>query len=172
MTDTMTVPTNKTALLAYTKDRWQAVAQITDTLSDAEWTGLTDAAGWSVKDHVAHFVTWVRAEIAVLQHGTPLPQSQGIPEAVWSTGDFDQMNELVRQATMNDSPAAIRAERDRVFRKLVEVVSKYTDDDLARSATEFGLQEPGKSLLAVLTEYHGDHFEEHRVYIERIIAEG
>jgi hypothetical protein len=62
------------------------------------------------------------------------------------------------------------AERDRVFRKLIEVVGKYSDADLARPATEFGLDEPGKTLLAVLIEYHGDHFEEHRGYIERIIA--
>jgi hypothetical protein len=170
MTATKIVPANKAELLAYSNERWQAVARLTDALSDAQWTGLTDAAGWSVKDHVAHFVTWVRAEIALLQHRTPLEQSQGIPAAIWATGDFDQINEVVRQATLNDSPAAVRSERDRVFRKLVDVVSKYTDDDLARPATEFGLQEPGKSLLAVLTEYHGDHFEEHRGYIEQMIA--
>ena len=170
MVETRTVPTNKAELLAYTEGRWQAVVRLTDALTDSEWTSPTDAAGWSVKDHVAHFVTWVRAEIALLQHGTPLPQSQGIPDALWSTGDFDQMNALVRQQSLNDSPAVVRTERDRVFRKLMEVVGTYSDADLERPATEFGLEEPGKSLLAVLLEYHGDHFEEHRGYIENIIA--
>lgn len=172
----MTVPTNKAELLAYTEERWRALAAYTDALSEAEWLEPTDAAGWSVKDHVAHIVTWVRAEIALLRHRTPLPRSQGIPDAVWqagmASGDFDQINELVRQQTINDSPAAVRAERDLVFRKLVEVVSGISDDDLARPANDFGFEEPGKSLLAVLTEYHGDHFGEHRGYIEIIVAQG
>jgi hypothetical protein len=50
------------------------------------------------------------------------------------------------------------------------VVSRLSDDDLARPATDFG--EPGKSLLAVLTHEHGHHLEEHRGYIETIVARG
>jgi len=92
--------------------------------------------------------------------------------ARWNAGDFDPINEEIRQQTIDDSPAAVRDERDRVFRKLVEVVSRFSDDDLARPANDFGLEEEGKSLLAVLTEYHGDHFEEHRGYIEIIVAQG
>jgi hypothetical protein len=172
MADTKTIPTTNAELLAYTEARWRALATSTDALSEAQWTEPTDAGEWSVKDHVAHLVTWVRAEIALLQHRTPLPQSAGIPDAVWQTGDFDQINEEVRRQTVADSPAAVRAERDRVFRKLVEVVSRFSDEDLTRPATDFGLEEQGKSLLAVLTEYHGDHFAEHHGYIETIVAQG
>jgi hypothetical protein len=172
MSATKTVPTTKAELLAYTEARWRALATSTDGLSEAQWTEPTDAGGWSVKDHVAHIVTWVRAEIALLRHRTPLQQSAGIPDAVWKTGDFDQINEEVRQQTIADSPAAVRTERDRVFRKLVEVVSRFPDEDLERPASEFGLDEPGKSLLAVLTEYHGDHFGEHHGYVEKIVAQG
>ena len=172
MAEIMTVPTTKAELLAYTEERWRAFVTYADALSEAEWTGPTDAGGWSVKDHVAHVVTWVRAEIALLRHRTPLQKSAGIPDAVWNAGDFDPINEEVRQQTIGDSPAAVRAERDRVFRKLVEVVSRFSDDDLARPANDFGLDEQGKSLLAVLTEYHGDHFAEHRGYIAIIVAQG
>ena len=172
MADTMTVPANKAELLAYTEERWRAFVTSTDALSDAEWTALTDAAGWSVKDHVAHVVCWVRSEIALLRHRTPLQESAGISDAVWNAGDFDPINEEVRQLAIDDSPAAVRAERDRVFRQLVEAVSGLTGDDLARPANDFGFDEPGKTLLAVLTEYHGDHFAEHRGYIEIIVAQG
>ena len=72
---------------------------------------------------------------------------------------------------LGDSPATVRTERDRVFRKLAEVVSRFSDDDLARPAAEFGLEEPGKSLVSVLTEYHGAHFAEHRGHVERIAAQ-
>ncbi len=176
MADTRTAPANKAELLAHTEERWRAFVTYTDALSEAEWTQPTDAAGWSVKDHVAHVVLWVRTEIALLRHGTPMQKSLGISDAVWNArwnaGDFDPINEEIRQQTIDDSPAAVRDERDRVFRKLVEVVSRFSDDDLARPANDFGLEEEGKSLLAVLTEYHGDHFEEHRGYIEIIVAQG
>jgi hypothetical protein len=171
MAATMTVPTNKTELLAYTEERWRAFVASTDALSEAEWTALTDARGWSVKDHVAHVMLWVQAEIALLRYRTPLPKSRGIPDALWKTGNFDLINEEVRQQALGESPAAVRAERDRVFRKLVELVARFSDEDLARPATDFGLDEPGKSLLAVLTEYHGDHFGEHCGYVETIAAQ-
>lgn len=171
MADTMTVPTTKAELLAHTEERWRAFVTSTDALSEAEWTGPTDAAGWSVKDHVAHAVLWVRTEIALLRHRTPMQQSLGIADAVWHAGD-DPINEEVRQQTIADSPAAVRAERDRVFPKFVAAVSRLSDDDLARPAIDFGPEDQGKSLLAVLTEYNGDHFEEHRGYIETIVAQG
>jgi len=169
---TKTVPANKAELLRYTEERWQAFAADADALPEATWTGPTDAAGWSVKDHVAHVVLWARTEFALLRHRTPMQQSQGVSDAVWNTGDHDLINEEVRQKTIGDSPAAVRAERDRVFPKLVETVSRLSDDDLARPANDFGLEEPGKSLLTVLTEYLGDHYEEHRGYIEKIVARG
>ena len=176
MAGTITAPTNKAELLAYTDERWRAFAACTDALSEAEWMGPTDAAGWSVKDHVAHVVVWVRTEIALLRHGTPMQQSLGISDAVWDAGwnggHFDPINEEIRQQTIHDSPTAVREERDRVFRRLIEVVSRFSDDDLARPANDFGLNEQGKSLLTVLTEYHGDHLEEHRGYIETIAARG
>ena len=171
MAATMTNPTTKAELLAYTEERWRVFVASTDALSEAEWTGPTDAAGWSVKDHVAHVVVWIRTEIALLRHRVPMPQSLGISDAVWAGGD-DPINEEVRQLTIGDSPAAVRAERDRVFRKFVQVVSRLSDDDLARPATDFGFDEAGMSLLAVLNQYNGDHFPEHRGYIETIVAQG
>lgn len=172
----MTVPTNKAELLAYTEERWRAFVAYTDALSEAEWTGPTDAAGWSVKDHVAHVLTWVRTEIALLRHRTPMQQSLGISDAVWnagwSSGDFDPINDEIRQLTIHDSPAAVRAERDRAYPKFVEVVSRLSDDDLARPASDFGFEEEGKSLLAVLIQDHGDHFKDHRGYIDTIVARG
>jgi hypothetical protein len=172
MVDTRTRPTNKAELLAYDEERMRAFVASTDALPEAEWTGPTDANGWSVKDHVMCVVSWTRAEIALLQFGTPLKESQGMSDALWDTWNFDQWNDHVRQQWLNDSPAAVRAERDSVFAKLIEVVSGLSDDDLARPAAAFGYDWEGeKSLLAELTEYHGDHFKEHQGYIEAIVAQ-
>ena len=171
MVDTKTRPVNKAELLAHDEEQWQAFIESTDALSDDQWTSPVDANGWSVKDHVMCVVSWTRAEIALLQFGTPLKESQAMSDALWDTWDFDQWNEHVRQQWVNDSPSAVRAERDRVFRKLIEVLSGLSDGDLARPAAEFGYGWEGeKSLLTALREYHGDHFAEHRGYIEAIVG--
>jgi hypothetical protein len=168
MVDTKPTPANKTELLAYVQERADALIAFTDALPDTTWTGPTDAAGWTIKDHVAHLVYWDRAEIALLLHGTSLQESTAMPDAIWSSGDFDAMNEWNRESAVNESPAAVRAERDRVFAKLFEVVGGFSESDLARPVRDFGLEDSDRTLLAVCADFYGDHFEEHRRYIEQL----
>jgi hypothetical protein len=169
MVDTTTTPANKTELLSYMRERADRLISFADALPDATWTGPTDAAGWTVKDHVAHLMYWDRAEIALLLHGTSLQQSTAMPDAIWTSGDFDAMNEWSRQSTQSESPAAIRAERDRVFAKLFEVVGSYSESDLARPVRDFGLDDSDRTLLAVCADFYGDHFEEHRRYSVQLV---
>ncbi len=157
-------------LLAYMQEQANALIEFTDALPDAIWTGPTDAAGWTVKDHVAHLVIWERAEIALLLHGTPLDQSTVMPDAIWGSGDFDRMNEWNRKSAVNISPAGIRAERDKVFEKLFEVVAELTEGDLARPVRDFGLEYSDRTMLAVCADFYGDHFEEHRRCVEQIVG--
>ena len=82
------------------------------------------------------------------------------------------MNEEVRRQTIFDPPAAVRHERDRVFPKLIEVMTGFSDDDLARPANDFGFDEQGKSLLAEMTAYYGDHLDEHRGDVQTLVAQG
>lgn len=170
MVDTKTVPANKTELLTYTRERANKLIALTDALPDAIWIGPTDAAGWTIKDHVAHLMYWDRAEIALLLHGTSLQQSTGMPDAIWNSGDYDQMNEWNRRSTQNESPAAVRAERDRVFAKLFEVVGGFSESDLVRPARDYGLEDSDRTLLTVCADFYGDHFDEHRRYIEQVIS--
>lgn len=168
MVDTKTAPANKMELLSYMQERADALIAFTDALPDATWIGRTDAAGWTIKDHVAHLMYWGRAEIALLLHGTSLQQSTAMPDAIWNSGDFDQMNEWSRQSTQSESPAAIRAERDRVFAKLFEVIGGFSEADLARPVRDFGLEDSDRTLMAVCADFYGDHFEEHHRYIEQL----
>jgi hypothetical protein len=151
------------------QERAEGLIEFTDALPDAIWTGPTDSAGWTIKDHVVHLVTWDRAEIALLLHGTSLQQSTAMPDEIWSSGDFDAMNEWNRQSAANETPAAVRAERNRVFAKLFEIVGGFSEADLARPVRDFGLEDSDRTLLAVCADFYGDHFDEHRRYIEQIV---
>lgn len=169
MAETKVVPTNKAELLAYTDERWTRFVGFIDALSDEQWEGPTDAAGWNVKDHVAHVALWDRAEVVMLRHGTPMREALGLSDLAWSDKSFFLTNEEIREQTVGDPPKAVRQERDRVYGELIAVISGFSEADLARPATEFGFEDAGQPLLQLLTEYHGDHFEEHRGYIEIIV---
>jgi hypothetical protein len=168
MAEAMNVPSNKAELLAYMQNQWKEFVAASDALPDAVWLAPVDAAGWSVRDHVAHVVSWIRAETALLSNGTPLPASMGMPIEIWNSGDFDAQNAWIRQSNLDATPAKIRAERDRAFPVLVEVVAGMSDDDLAKPARESGLEASDRPLLEVMTENYGLHFDDHRNQIEQL----
>ncbi len=168
MTDAENIPTNKNELLAFMRDQWNGFVSASDALSDQVWTGPVNAAGWNVRDHVAHVATWLRAETALLSSGTPIPESTGMPEAIWNAGDTDAINEWFRQSFKTMSPAEARIERDRVFPKLFEVVSAMSDEEMSRPARETGLESSDRPLLEVMTENYGLHFDDHRAQIEQL----
>ena len=165
MTDASDAPTNKTELLAFMRDQWNGLVTASDALADEVWLAPVDAAGWNVRDHVGHVATWLRAETALLDSGTPIPESTGMPDAIWNAGDTDAINEWFRGSVVNMSPGQVRIERDRVFPKLYEVVSGMAEEDLARPARESGLEASDRSLLEVMTENYGLHFDDHRAQI-------
>jgi hypothetical protein len=168
MSDSANVPTNKTELLAFMRAQWAGFVSASDALPDDIWLGPVDVTGWSIRDHVGHVGIWLRAETALLGAGTPIPESTGIPEAIWNAGDTDAINEWFRQTLANSSPAEIRAERDRVFPELFEVVSGMSDAELAQPARESGLEASDRLLLQIMSENYGLHFDDHRAQIEQL----
>ena len=172
MTDAADVPTNKTELLAFMREQWSGFVTASDALPDDVWLAPVDAAGWSVRDHVGHVATWLRAETALLGSGTPIPESTGMPAAIWDDGDTDAINEWFRRSIVTLSPAEVRIERDRVFPKLFEVVSGMSEEDLVRPARESGLEASDRPLLEVMTENYGLHFDDHRAQIEQLGSAG
>ena len=168
MTDAADVPTNKTELLAFMRDQWNGFVSASDALPDDVWLAPVDAAGWNVRDHVGHVATWSRAETALLDSGTPIPETTGIPDAIWNDGDTEVINEWFRRSIVKMSPAEVRIERDRVFPKLFEVISGMSEEDLARPARESGLEASDRPLLQVMSENYGLHFDDHRAQIEQL----
>jgi hypothetical protein len=168
MSNAANLPTNKTELLAFMRDQWRGFVSASDVLPDDVWLAPVDAAGWNIRDHVGHVGIWLRAETALLTSGTPIPETIGIPESIWNAGDTDAINEWYRLTLADLSPAEIRAERDRVFPKLFEVVSGMPEEALARPARESGLEASDRPLLDVMTENYGLHFDDHRAQIEQL----
>ena len=168
MTNSADAPTHKIELLAFMQDRWKGFVSASDALPDGAWLASFDTAGWNIRDHVGHVAAWLRAETALLGSGTPIPESTGMPAAIWNAGDTDAINEWYRQSIVTMSPAEVRSERDRAFPKLFEVVSGMSEEEMTRPARESGLEASDRPLLQVMTENYGLHFDDHRAQIAQL----
>jgi len=172
LTEVRTTPTSKKELIDTATRSWQAFITFTDNLAPGQWTGPTDPAGWSVKDHVAHVTAWDKAVIELLRHHTPEQRTLGVSDAAWTAGGFDPMNEEIRQQTLNHSPEAVRARRDDVWADLLDVLQGYSEKDLAGSASATGLTAKDISCLQLFDEYFAQHYDEHLRYIQVIVTGG
>ncbi len=168
MVDTTNIPGNKVELLAFMQRQWEGLVRASDALPDEVWLGPVDAAGWNIRDHVGHVTAWQKAEIPLLDAGTPIPETTGMPAELWAAGDTDAINEWYRRSIVTMSPAEVRAERDRVFPRLVEVVSAIPEEELLAPARESGLEDSDRPLLTVMSENYGLHFDDHRAQIEAL----
>lgn len=170
MIDTVDLPASKSELLAFMKTQWAALIAAGDRFPDDVWLGPVDAAGWNIRDHMGHVAAWLRAETPLLADGTPIAQTTGMPQELWDSGDTDAINEWYRQSIVTKSPAEVRTERDRVFPALFEVVEAMPEADLANPARVSGLEASDRTLLTVMTENYGLHFDDHREQIEALGA--
>lgn len=152
---------------------WNEFTSFVDGLDDDQWLAPVDPAGWSVKDHVAHITGWDRAEREVLLHGGSLQHVLGISDEAWKSEDFDRINEEIRQPTMADSPAAVRATRDAVWNDVLLAMHGLDDEQLAASTAgtglEIGAEPPERPLVALLVEHWGEHYREHLGYIKLLV---
>lgn len=168
MTDAQPKLANKSELLDDIKKRWNGFVVYVDSLPPEQWTGPADPTGWTVSDHVAHVTAWDQAVAELFCNRTPEQRTLQVSDAAWASG-MEAINEEIRQRTMGRPIGTVKSERDATFAALLEQVSGFSDEDLERPGSEFGLDEVEKSLLEILVGYLGGHYDDHRRYIATII---
>ncbi len=129
--------------------------------------GLDEAAlaapgpeGWSVKDHLAHLAAWERKVLANLE-GRASHEVLGVPEAVYKSGDWVQINEYVRAPDKDRPVGEVLAEFRRVNRVMTQRVVELPDEQL------FGADD---GLLSNIAGNTYGHDEEHQPWIEAVLA--
>ena len=165
----------KQKLIDYTTAEWNALVAHVDDLSDGQWTSMKDAAGWSVKDHVAHVTKSDRAVIECLRNNVPMQETLGVSDTAWSDDSFNPMNEEIRQHVVDDSVQTVKAERDSTWTDLVSLLGELSEEQLTKSGAEVGLAMGERPLpepvLQALVDYLGAHYAEHLRCIQ-VIGEG
>ena len=124
-------PINKTELLEKMQAGWDELLAFVATLTPEQQSIPTDAAGWTVKDHLIHLAVWQDGVYAMLE-GRSRIEAMGIPQEVWATRDFDQINAVIQQQHRdkgaNEVLQALYASKERFFTK----VASLSDEDFQR----------------------------------------
>jgi hypothetical protein len=165
--------TSKADLLAHIERDWTALHDRLDQLSEADMTTLTNADGWTVKDHIAHLTAWERSVIFLLQ-GKPRHAGLGVPEAVYLKGSHDEINEVIFQQQKEEPLTAVIAHFHQTHQELLDLLQPLTDTDLQKPYGHYLPDEPGEGDgPAVINFVYGNtahHFREHLSWIEELVG--
>lgn len=155
----------KQALMGVMK-AWQ---RLMDTMSKApktEYTRKHDANGWTALDHFAHASAWERSRLTWLQ-GRPRFEGLGVTSEQFKL-DYDDLNEIVREQTKGQGYDEVMDAALTVHQAMADEIRTFDPDDVPRSGgiDTAEIADIGAQITANLT----DHYDEHREYIEKILA--
>jgi len=158
-------------LIKYTEDGWNEFQSYLNTLTDEQMTKPTDAAGWTVKDHVAHLMVWEEGIYKLLIEKTPRHAGMGITEDAWMGGDVDVMNEQIRQQYINMPLHEVKARFQQVHDRMMAHLKSLSTEDILRPYSDFV---PGAENAPVMGRILGNgigHYDEHMPWIEAIVQQ-
>ncbi|MBK9125688.1 MAG: ClbS/DfsB family four-helix bundle protein [Chloroflexi bacterium] len=174
----MTDINTKAAILGQIDTHWNLLQQYLGQLTDVQRAQRTDAAGWTVKDHVMHLAAW-QDSLPALLDGMSRPHVLGVPielwDAAWSGSDetgWDAVNAVIqrryRDRSWDDVMTAFAESRQRVLDRLTAMA----DDDLMLPYRHY---QPDSTIEVPVAHWFRiatyEHYEEHLPWI-KAIAEG
>ncbi|HEX5503920.1 MAG TPA: ClbS/DfsB family four-helix bundle protein [Thermomicrobiales bacterium] len=166
-------PRDKAELLARIDRSWAALLETVGRLGDAQLAAPRDAAGWAIKDHLAHLAAWERS-IVYLLRGQPRHEGLGIDEATYWAGDMERDNVAIHERTRDLPPAAVLESLRDVHRQMLDAIAGLTDADLSKTYAQYLPDEPGDDKGTPIAEYIAsdtyEHFDEHRGWIAALMA--
>jgi uncharacterized protein (TIGR03083 family) len=156
--------------LGYIAFVWNELQAFLAALSDEQTEQRTDAAGWAVKDHVAHLAAWENG-IAALLEGESRTQAMGITEADWNLGD-DGINDIIFRQHREKNGEQAKAYLNHVHARLLANLERLNDADLLRPYNSFDAA--SSSTGPIIEQIAGNtfgHYAEHLPWM-RAIAQG
>jgi hypothetical protein len=149
---------------------WDTFNSYINTLTDAQMTQKTDAAGWTVKDHLMHLAVWEDGVTAALD-GKDRREAMGIDEATWESDDYDAINDIIykryQHLPLQEVRNALQDAQDRMVAKL----QSLTDEDLRRPRRDFlPLSTSEEPIINWVIGNSYEHYAEHQPWIAAIVG--
>ena len=163
---------SKEVLLARIEKGWNALQAYLMTLSYEQATIPTDAAGWTVKDHLTHLAIWEDGINALLDK-QPRAEHMGITRELYETGDYDAINEVIRQQNKDIGLMELRDKFFAVHARLTEKVGTLYDSDL--QLLPYHYYQPDSTwtdpVIRWIKMNTYEHYAEHTLWIAAIAAQ-
>lgn len=161
----------KDQLLAKMRQGYDDFTAYLRSLDPTQLTVLTDAEGWTVKDHVMHAVMWEESVWALLNRESRA-ERMGVDEALVAAWDVEGMNSAMQRRAQYLPFAAVMRRYADAHQRVVAAVEALTQAELEQpmvnllpDADEWYRNDP-VYLYIVGNTY--EHYEEHRPWIEAI----
>lgn len=166
-------PISKEKLLLKVQQCWDEFQTYLKTLTETQLTQQTDAAGWTIKDHIMHLAVWEDGLDAVL-HKLPRRERMGVDQASWDLmPNFDPMNAVIQKQHQDKSLAEVLATFQTVHDHVIARVRSMSDEDLHRPYRFYQPDSDGTTPIYrnILMDTCG-HYAEHRPWMEAIATHG
>lgn len=165
MVEPVDMPADRAELLAAIDARWQRYADVLGRLHDEQWIGATDAAGWTVKDHVAHVTAWENVVVEVLLHGKPQYETLQISLDDWTTAGMDGANALLYSRKAGQRLSRVQRNCYATHARVVNIIAGLSDEDVLRPFEDFGAVDSPGTVIQQMMRFLVNHYEGHRVRI-------
>jgi len=165
-------PESRETMFAEIEEGYQAFLQFINELTESQWTLPTDAAGWTVKDHVIHCAVWAGSVVAVINK-KPRWEEIDVSFEVWKTIDrnYDQINEVIRQNQLEKSPAEVKHAFIEAHQTLIETARGLSMAELELPYSHYQTYAESEThpLYKTIKGNSASHYAEHLEYIRKIL---
>lgn len=167
------IPSSKADFFERYQTSWFALISFIDTLSEEELIDPVDAAGWNVRDHLAHLEAWERTRFALIRK-EPEHAIIDLPADIYASTDYDPGNEAIRQQTIDESAESVIKRLQQSNQQLLAMVEALPEEVLLSPVRDYHPEYAQSApTLTLLRAIHGDaaaHFDEHLPWMQMIVA--
>ncbi len=162
---------DKTELLSNMRQGYDDFSAYVRTLDPTQLTIPTDAAGWTIKDHVIHLAVWEDGVAALLNKQGRI-ETMGVDAATWQAHDIDQINAVIQQQNRYLSVAEVMRRFDAAHGRMLAALERLSWEDMQRPYGNFlpaGQEDDeGHPIIDYIMGDGYEHYAEHRPWIEAI----
>ena len=156
-------PANKEQLLQLIETSWNRINALVDSIPEEKLAAL-GPDGWAVKDHLAHMGSWERIAVASVK-GEPEEAAAGVEPWV-GEWDTDRFNDLLYRTWAAKSPQEARRYFEQSHHEMKELIGQMDDAALRADLPN----EPGRPAVDKIAGNTYAHYDEHREWIEQLVA--
>ncbi|NJM06074.1 ClbS/DfsB family four-helix bundle protein [Candidatus Gracilibacteria bacterium] len=151
-----------------------AFLQALDRFDAAQLSGPTDAAGWTLCDHVVHLAVWAEGIAALLRHEPRWP-AMGLQIDAYAEEetDYDLLNAAIRQQNLNTPATAARQRLIAAHEQVIAAIGALDDNELGLPYARFVAPftgDDGDLIWHYIAGNTFEHYAEHLPWMWAILA--